>query len=328
MHKIAITGGGGYVGSALVPHLLSRGHRVNVLDTFWYGNHLESHQHLQVFTGDIRRPQDLDLAFNGCDAVIHLACVSNDPSFDLKPGLGKAINFSCFKDILAAVERAKVKRFIYASSSSVYGVKDKTDVVETDVCEPLTDYSKYKLLCEQILQKSDLKAEWVVVRPATVCGAAPRQRLDLVVNILAMDAMLKKQITVHGGDQLRPNINIKDMCAVYSTILDAGAYKVNRKVFNAGSENLSLLDIAKKIKAYLNDAEIEIRVQPTNDNRSYHVNSDKLRDSLKFVFKYTVLDAVDSLQGALKNGFLQDSASNPNYYNIRKMKELISVGKI
>lgn len=328
MRKIAITGGGGYVGSTLVPHLLSRGHSVSVLDGFWYGNHLDPHPHLDIYTGDIRSKSDLDRAFLGCDAVIHLACVSNDPSFDLKPGLGKSINFECFKDILSAVEKARVKRFIYASSSSVYGVKDKPNVTESEPCDPLTDYSKFKLLCEDILKKSNLTAEWTIIRPATVCGASPRQRLDLVVNILAIDAMLKRSITVNGGAQLRPNINIKDMADIYSTVLDASTHKINRKTFNAGSENLSLLDIAKKIKAFLRDDSIEIKLAKSNDQRSYHVNSDKIRHELGFKFKYTILDAVDSLQLSLTKGFLKDAYSNPNYHNIKKMKELISAGKI
>ncbi len=327
MSKVAITGGAGYVGSMLVPDLIERGHEVTVLDTFWYGEdvypEVRDRSRLRKIKGDIRNPADLKKAFTGQDAVLHLACVSNDPSFDLQPHLGKSINYDCFADIMRTVRGCDVKRFIYASSSSVYGVKDIPQVTEEASCEPLTDYSKFKLKCEEDLKALDMGGtEWSVIRPATVCGWGPRLRLDLTVNTLTISALAKKKITVHGGTQLRPNLNIKDMVRAYSTFLEAPKEKIHRKIFNVGFENRSVGDLADMVKSVVNDPAVELVVEPTHDLRSYRVNSDKAAHELGFKPQYTIEDAIESLIRAWKQGQIQDALTNSMYYNIRRMKDL------
>jgi nucleoside-diphosphate-sugar epimerase len=325
--KVAITGGAGYVGSMLVPYLIDRGYEVTVLDTFWYGDdvypQLKDRSKLKKVKGDIRNKADLKKAFEGQDAVLHLACVSNDPSFDLQPELGKTINYDCFKDIISTVRDCGVKRFVYASSSSVYGVKDIPNVVEETSCDPLTDYSKFKLMCEHDLQNADMgKTEWSIIRPATVCGYSPRLRLDLTVNILTISALAKKKITVHGGKQLRPNLNIKDMIRAYSTFLEAPKEQIHQKIFNVGFENRSVGDIAEMAKKVVNDPAVELVVEPTHDHRSYRVNSDKVAREVGFKPEYTIEEAIESLNTAWKGGMITDALTNPMYYNIRRMKEL------
>ena len=218
--RVLVTGGAGYVGAVLVPQLLERGYRVRVLDLYLYGDDVlrsvESHPSLEQIKGDIRDRSLLERVMPGCDAVIHLACISNDPSFELNPELGKSINYDAFFDLVAVAKDSGVKRFIYASSSSVYGVKSDDNVTEDLPLEPLTDYSKYKALCEEVLLKAQSPDfTTVVLRPATVCGYSPRLRLDLTVNILTNHAVNSGRITVFGGDQKRPNIHIDDMADVY-----------------------------------------------------------------------------------------------------------------
>lgn len=325
--KVAITGGGGYVGSALVPFLVDKGYEVTVLDLFWYGDNiypdLKDQSKVRKIKGDIRNKADLKKAFEGQDAVLHLACISNDPSFEMQPDLGKSINYDCFKDITATVKECGVKRFIYASSSSVYGVKEDPNVTEEATCEPLTDYSKFKWMCEEDLKKADMgSTEWSIIRPATVCGYAPRLRLDLTVNILTISALAKKKITVHGGDQARPNLNVRDMIRAYHTFLMAPKEQIHQKIFNVGFENRSVGDIAKMVHKTVADPSVEVVVEPTHDHRSYRVNSDKVAREVGFKPEYTIEDAIQSLADAYRAGQIPDALTNPLYYNIRRMKEL------
>lgn len=317
--NICVVGGGGYVGSALVPYLSRKGHFVTVLDTWWYGDHIAKHPSIQKLYGDIRNKKDLAKAFKGQDAVIHLACVSNDPSFDMNPLLGKEINYECFKHTLTALKEAKVQRFIYASSSSVYGVSHLPKVTEDAPKSPLTDYSKYKLLCEAELKAYGMGGVWTVVRPATVCGYAPRMRLDLVVNILTIQAIINKNITLFGTEQRRPNINIMDMVRAYEFILDADQEKIDQKVFNVGDENLKLVQLAARIKDLIPDTDIEER--PTNDPRSYHICSDKIK-ALGFAYTHSISGAIKSVIAANEEKLFKDPMNNPEYYNIKKMKGL------
>lgn len=317
--RICVTGGAGYVGSALVPALLAGGHEVTVLDTFWYGDHLPQHANLRRFIGDIRDWATLARVFYRQDAVIHLACVSNDPSFDMNPGLGKSINYECFKDMLSALKEEKVARFIYASSSSVYGVSDLERVIETSPKNPLTDYSKFKLACELELQTIGTNGCWTIVRPATVCGYAPRQRLDLVVNILTAQALVNGKMTIHGGPQMRPNINVRDMVRAYEHILDMPMGRVNEKTFNVGFENKSLIEIGKAVQAVIGG---EMVIQDVIDQRSYRVDSKKIKDELGFVPEHSISEAIGSIGAAFRKGRLTDPLTNPNYYNIKKMREL------
>lgn len=319
--RIAITGGGGYVGSRLVPYLLRKGHKVTVLDTFWYGDHLGKHPCLSKITGDIRRKKDLDMAFKDQDAVIHLACVSNDPSFDMNPTLGADINYNCFKSILAAMKSHNVLRFIYASSSSVYGVSELEDVTEDAPKNPLTDYSKYKLMCELELQTFGMGGFWSIIRPATVCGYCPRMRLDLVVNILTIQALVNKKITLFGLNQRRPNINIDDMVLAYEFVLEKEPKYVDQKIFNVGFENLQLIEIAHLVKNTIGDPKIEIVEQPTNDPRSYHINSDAIKE-LGFKPLFGIKSAIRSIKHAYEEGLFVDPMNNSMYRNIARMKEL------
>jgi len=321
LRNVAITGGAGYVGSALVPYLESHGYNVKVVDLFLYGEEPLAGTKAVRVRGDIRDEQLLHREFKGMDAVIHLACVSNDPSFELDPELGKSINFDCFPGILRAVKAGGVKRFVYASSSSVYGVREEPNVREESPCTPLTDYSKFKLLCEDQLREFDLGAEWVVARPSTVCGYAPRMRLDLVVNILTINALVRKSITVFGGSQLRPNISVEDMIAAYKLLLEAPGAKLNRQTFNIGYENYSVSRLAEIVKAAVGDPEVTVTTKPSDDLRSYHVNSDRIAKALGFAPKTTIEDAVRSIVAAYRAGRFKDPLTNPLYHNIKLMQQ-------
>src|ERR1700716_3764877 len=213
---VLVTGGAGYVGASLVPKLLAAGYRVSVLDLCIYGDVLDAHPDLRIVKGDLRDPAQVKAALQGCDAVVHLACISNDPSFDLDPHLGRSINFDCFRPLVKASKDAGVRRFIYASSSSVYGIKTDMEVTEELPLEPLTDYSKSKAMCEDVLEEEREPGFTAVTRrPATVCAYAPRLRLDLTVNILTSLAVNNGRITVFGGEQLRPNLHVEDMTDPY-----------------------------------------------------------------------------------------------------------------
>jgi len=320
MKKIFITGGGGYVGSVLVPFLLNQNYKVSVLDLMIYGeDKLNPHKNLKIYKGDIRDTNLLKKILPGHDQIIHLACISNDPSFELNPDLGKSINLDSFDPIVDIAKKSKLKKFIFASSSSVYGLKKEKNVTENVTLEPLTDYSKYKALCEDILFNSSTDNFCTtVIRPATVCGYAPRQRLDVVVNILTNLAYHKREITVFGGKQLRPNIHIKDMARAYLMLLETDISNLNKEVFNAGYENHTVNDIAKMVKEVIGE-DVILKIEKTDDNRSYHISSKKIRDKLGFVNKYSIEDAIYDLKVAFDKKILKDTLSNENYFNIKKM---------
>jgi len=326
INRVLVTGGAGYVGAVLVPRLLGCGYAVRVLDLYLYGDavlqEVANHPSLEQVKGDIRDVPRLRQVMPGCDAVVHLACISNDPSFELNPALGKSINYDAFFDLVAVARDSGVKRFVYASSSSVYGVKPEEHVTEDLSLEPLTDYSKYKALCEEVLLKSqspDFTA--VVVRPATVCGYSPRLRLDLTVNILTNYAVNERRITVFGGGQRRPNIHIEDMAAVYLRLLDAPARDVAGKIFNAGYQNHTVIELAEKIRAVVG-ASTEIVATASDDNRSYHISSEKIRRELGFVPAHTIEDAVRGLVNGFRGGLIPNPMTDIRYYNIKTMQAL------
>ena len=326
LNHVMVTGGAGYVGSKLVPALLGKGYKVTVLDLYMYGEHLfdayKSNPNLREVKGDIRDIATIKDALTGADAVIHLACISNDPSFDLNPDLGKTINYDCFRPMVQAAKDSGVKRFIYASSSSVYGVKDEDKVTEELSLEPLTDYSKFKAMCEDVLAEEAAPGfTAVTIRPATVCGYAPRLRLDLSVNILTNFAINKGFIKVFGGDQLRPNIHIDDMVDAYLLLLESDDDKINGKIFNAGYENHSINDIARMVKKVVGN-DVEIKVEPTNDNRSYRVSSEKIKNELGFTPKRSIEDAVSSLKDAFDAGKIPNSFDDDSYFNIKQMQKI------
>lgn len=324
--RVFVPGGAGYVGSRLIPELLDAGYEVNVLDLYIYGKDVfgsyHTHPSLKEFQGDMRDPEVVRRAMAGCDAVIHLACISNDPSFDLDPELGKSINFDAFRPMVKIAKELKVNRFIYASSSSVYGIKSEPNVTEELSLDPLTDYSKYKAACEEVLKEEAAPGfETLIVRPSTVCGYSNRLRLDLTVNILTTHAYFNKKIRVFGGKQLRPNIHIEDMCDAYLCFLAAKKEQIDGKTFNVGYHNLSVEEIAKLVKQSFSE-DIAIEVEPTNDNRSYHVSSEKLKKELGFTAKHTVEDAINDLIAAFDKGLVKDPFTNEAYYNIKKMQQI------
>ena len=323
MKKIIVTGGAGYVGSKLVPKLLSLGYQVTVLDLMIYGEHvLDNHKNLNKIKGDIRDQQLLDKILKDNDIVIHLACISNDPSFELNPSLGKSINLDAFEPLVKISIKNNIKKFIYASSSSVYGIKKEKNVNEDMSLEPLTDYSKFKVDCEKILNK--YKSEHfitTIIRPSTVCGHARRQRLDLVVNILTNHAYHNREIKVFGGDQLRPNIHIEDMVNSYIAILNADIKKINGQTFNVGFKNQSVNELANDVKSIIGD-DIKIVKTKSEDSRSYHVSSKKIKDFLGFETKYSVKDAVLDLKLAFEKKLLVNTFDNEFYFNIKRMNNI------
>jgi nucleoside-diphosphate-sugar epimerase len=323
IQTILITGGAGYVGSVLVPQLVQQGYKVKVIDLYLYGDNVLSEAKgplLEEIKGDIRDTKLLERIMPGVDAVIHLACISNDPSFELNPDLGKSINFDCFPDLVKIAKKNKVKRFVYASSSSVYGIKEEPNVSEDLPLDPLTDYSKFKAMCEEVLmQESAPGFTTFTVRPATVCGYSPRLRLDLTVNILTNHAVNNKKILVFGGDQMRPNIHIQDMCDFYLQSLLWPAEKIDRKIYNVGFENFKVHEIAQMVKNVVGD--VEIVTTPSDDKRSYHVSSAKIARELGFTAKHTIQEAAQDLFKAFKAGKIPDSMNNSRYYNIKTMQE-------
>lgn len=322
MKKIFISGGAGYVGSVLVPYLISKGHIITVLDLMLYGETLKKDKNLNIVKGDIRNVGLLKKNIAGNEIVIHLACISNDPSFELNPSLGKEINLDAFTPLVQISKKLNVKKFIYASSSSVYGVKKEKNVDEEMSLEPLTDYSKFKADCEKILFEYNSKDfSTVVLRPATVCGYSPRQRLDLVVNILTNLAYHKREITIFGGDQLRPNIHIQDMARAYELFINEDNEKINGKIFNIGFENLSVNQIAYQVQKVIG-VDVKIKKLPTNDNRSYHISSKKIQDELGFMPNFSILNAIEDLKCVFEKKLLSDCLINENYFNIKKMQSI------
>jgi nucleoside-diphosphate-sugar epimerase len=327
--KILVTGGAGYVGAVLVPQLLDAEYSVSVLDLFLYGEEplasVRANPALELITGDIRDSDVVERAVEGCDAVIHLACISNDPSFELDPDLSKSINFDAFEPLVRISKEAGVSRFIYASSSSVYGVSDAPDVDEEQPLVPLTDYSKFKALCEPIMLKyQSPEFTTVIVRPATVCGYSPRQRLDLVVNILTAHAVVNGKIRVFGGDQLRPNLHVADVVDLYQLLLEVPAEKIAGEVFNVGFENLSVNGLAELVKSVVQEElpsreVIEIERERTDDERSYHINSEKVTRVLGFEPSLTIADAIREITHAISEGRISDPMNNPKYYNVKTM---------
>jgi len=326
IQQVLVTGGAGYVGAILVPKLLQAGYGVKVIDLYLYGkdvlNAVKDHPHLEEIEGDIRDRQLLEKIMPGCDAVIHLACISNDPSFELDPDLGRSINYDAFFDLVDVAKDAGVKRFIYASSSSVYGIKEIENVTEDLPLMPLTDYSRYKALCEEVLlSKREPGFVTLVLRPATVCGYSPRQRLDLAVNILTNHAINNGKITVFGGQQKRPNIHIEDMTDLYLKSLQWPDAAIDGKIFNAGYENHTLMEIAEMTRQVVGES-VEIMTTPTDDLRSYHISSEKIKQELGFVPAHTIKEAIEDLAAAFKANQIPDSLTDTRYYNVKVMKEI------
>jgi nucleoside-diphosphate-sugar epimerase len=322
--KVLVIGGAGYAGTRLVPALLEN-YKVKVLDTFWYGHgifdRLQFNDNLELVYSDLREIETVKEHLSGIDIVIHLACISNDPSFDLDPNLGKSINLLSFEPIVKLARNSGVKRFVYASSSSVYGIKSEDRVTEDLTLEPLTDYSRFKADCEGILlEHSSNDFICTVLRPATLCGYSERQRFDLVVNILTNHAINEGKIRVFGGTQYRPNLHIEDMVDAYIHVLSQPVEKVQSEIFNVGGANLTIQEIAETVSQVTGVTNLEYR--DTNDPRSYRVDSSKIESKIGFKPRRSVYDAVKDLSKAFELGLFYHPLENPCYFNIKRMKDL------
>ena len=316
--KIFITGGAGYVGTCLVPNLLNKNYDVTVYDTMYYtDNYLpKKNKNLKIIKGDIRDEKKLHDSCKNHDVFINLACISNDTSFALDEKLSTSINLDAFEPMVIAAKKAGIKRFVYASSSSVYGISDQKDVKEDHPLVPLTLYNKYKGMCEpRLLNQTDKNFEGVIFRPATVCGYAPRQRFDLSVNILTNFAINKGFIKVFGGDQLRPNLHVVDYSDAVELLIKSDSEKIKNEIFNVGYQNLSIYQIAKLVKKVVENQfsekkNIEIIKENSDDNRSYHINSDKIKEKLNFIPKRTIEKAVEDLCEAFRQNKFKNTLAN------------------
>jgi nucleoside-diphosphate-sugar epimerase len=331
MSKILVTGGFGYVGSRLVPHLLSLGHDVRVLDLMLYTEAgLDSlkadpqwpewEKRFALVRGDLRRADVVRESLAGRDTVIHLAAISNDPTGDIDEVLTRQVNFDAVGTLLALAKEAGVKRFINASSSSVFGARTESEINEQLEPEPLTFYSKYKALSEWLVLAAagpDFCA--VNVRPATICGYSPRQRFDLTVNKLTADALRKKVITVHGGEQRRPNVGMTDMINLYGMLVEVAGAKINGRTFNFGFENHKVIDIAKIIQKELADLNVEIQVTATTDHRDYHISSGRILKDLGYEPVSSIRQEVARLREVLEGGQFADIDA-PEHYNMKFME--------
>lgn len=306
--KVLVTGACGYKGTCLVPKLLARGHSVTALDTLWFGNYLPKHEALRIVEGDVRDTENIDLT--GYDAIIHLASIANDPCGDLNPKLTWEVSALATMRLADKAVRAGVGRFIYASSGSVYGVKDEDQVTEDLELKPISEYNKTKMCAERILLSYSDDMAVQIVRPATVCGLSPRMRLDVSVNLLTMHALENRRITVFGGDQTRPNIHMDDITDLYIFLLDNPHVT---GVYNAGFENMSIMDIAMTVAEYVPS---EIVTTESNDPRSYRLNSDRLL-ATGFRPKKTVRDAIAEIVAAYNAGELKNE---PHFHNLKWMQ--------
>jgi len=309
--KILVTGSCGYKGSVLVPKLLGKGYSVIALDIQWFGNFLKPHPNLEVVKADIRDIKTINL--DGIDAIIHLSSVANDPCGDLDPKLTWEISALATMQLADKANRKGVKHFIFASSGSVYGVKEEEQVVEDLELDPISEYNKTKMVSERVLLSYQDNMTVQIIRPATVCGLSPRMRLDVAVNMLTMQALAKGKITVFGGKQARPNIHMDDITDVYLHFLDNPQFT---GIYNAGFENITILDIANSIAKYI---PVDIEVTESNDPRSYRVNSDKLL-ATGYKPKKTVDDAIREIIEKYKAGDLQDS---DQCYNLKWMEQTV-----
>jgi nucleoside-diphosphate-sugar epimerase len=329
MKRVIVTGGAGYVGCVLVPKLLDAGYEVVVFDLMLFGAEgLPDHSDLTVVEGDLRNTDSFAKSLEEVDSVIHLACISNDPSFELNPGLSKSINYDCFEPMVKACKDAGVSRFIYASTSSVYGVSDAPEVTEDHPLVPLTDYNRYKGLCEPILERYRSPGfTTVTIRPATVCGYSPRMRLDLTVNILTNHAVNNGIIKVFGGTQKRPNIHIDDITDLYIELLELPAAKIDGEIFNASYQNHTVAEIAEIVRSVVEQempekAPIKIETTVSDDLRSYHVNSKRIAEKLGYEPKRTLEDAVRDICKALRDGKLPNSMTDDRYFNVNAVKKV------
>lgn len=329
--RILITGGFGYVGSRLTPHLLEAGHQVRVVDLMLYTraglDALEKHpshgqwrDRFELIEGDIRDPAVVERSVRQVDTIIHLAAISNDPTGDMDEVLTRQVNFDAVGLLLSMAKAHHVKRFINASSSSVFGIKDEPDVTEILEPEPITYYSKYKMLSEWLVASAASDTFCAVnIRPATICGYSPRQRFDLTVNKLTADAVRKGVITVHGGEQRRPNVGMADVINLYAILADTDPALISGRTFNFGFENHKVIEIARIIQSALTSLKVEIKVTDTLDKRDYHISSAKIQKTLGYTPVSSIRQEVAHLRTVLESGTFSDIDA-PEHYNMKFMK--------
>ena len=309
--KIIITGGCGYKGSYLIPLLLEEGHQIISIDTQWFGNYLPSHKNLQNLKIDIR---DIDkINMDGVDVIIHLANIANDPAVELNPTLSWEVNVLAGQQLIEKAQRNNVRHFIFASSGSVYGVKEEPNVTEDLELVPISVYNKTKMVAERVFLSYQDKMQVHCIRPATVCGFSPRMRLDVSVNMFTYQALKNKKMTVFGGDQTRPNIHIKDIANVYKHFIENP--EIESGCYNAGFENITIKKIAEMVS---NVIPSEVEITESNDPRSYRQDSSKLIKT-GFTPKFTVLDAIKDIANAFNNKVLPDGE---NCYTVKWMKKI------
>jgi len=309
--KVLVTGGCGYKGHVLVPKLLAKGHQVIAFDTQWFGNYHQPHPNLTVTKGDVCQIDTIPL--DGVDCIIHLSSIANDPCGDLNPKLTWEVSALATMQLADKAKRLGIKHFIYASSGSVYGIKEELQVTEDLELKPISEYNKTKMVGERVLLSYADDMTVQIIRPATVCGYSPRMRLDVSVNMLTVQALSKGKITVFGGKQVRPNIHIDDITDLYLYLLE---HPEITGVYNAGFENISILDIANMVTKYI---PVEIIVTESNDPRSYRVNSDKLL-ATGFKPKKSVEDAIREIIEHYKQGTIKDE---DRYYNLKWMQQTV-----
>ncbi len=327
--RVLVTGGAGYVGCVLVPRLIKEGYEVRVLDLCLFGagglDAVKDNPKLLIQRGDIRDMCAVQSILEGCDAIIHLAAIANDPSFELDPKLSRSINYDSFRPLVRASRDSGVRRFVFASSSSVYGVSSEPKVTEEHAHFPITDYNKYKSLCEAILWEEKRPGfTTIAIRPATVCGYSPRLRLDLTVNLLTNQAVNSDKITVFGGVQMRPNIHIDDLVDLYLLVLDAPTDKIQGQAFNVGYENHKVSELAEMVRTIVakripGKANLPILTTPSADIRSYHISSEKVRMHLGFTPKRKIEDAISDLVTAFEAGRVPNPHDD-TYYNVKTLK--------
>lgn len=323
MHNVLLTGGAGYLGCVLTPKLLAAGHRVTVFDSMLFGRDglasVSDHPALRIVAEDLRDSDALAAAVEGHDAVIHLAAISNDPSSELDPALTEQVNLVAVWRLIDLAHGAGVRRFLYASSASVYGIKDVADVTEDLPLDPITTYARCKALGEDaLLEKCSADFVGVMVRAATVCGWSPRLRLDLTINILTTHALKAGRIRVFGGTQLRPNVHIEDLTDAYVMLLDAPAEAVNGQAFNICRSNASVMELAQMIREQVNP-ELPVLVEPTDDLRSYHLSGEKIAAALDYRPSRPLAQAVDDLCTAFADGRVPDH-EDIRYRNVAWMQ--------
>tara|TARA_Y100001980_G_C14540974_1_gene318842 strand:+ start:111 stop:1082 length:972 start_codon:yes stop_codon:yes gene_type:complete len=310
-NKILITGGAGYVGTTLVPLLLKFNYKLVIVDTFWFGNYLPKNNQITILKKNILDLKDRDM--KGVDTIIHLASVANDAASDLDPKLTWEISCLGTKHICDLAKNNKVKKFIFASSGSVYGIKKEKKVTEKLKCEPISDYNKTKIIAEKVIESYKKYFKYYIIRPSTLYGYSPRMRLDLTMNILTKQAALNNEILVFGGKQWRPFLHVKDMASIYLFFIKRN---LPQGVYNASNGNLRVIDKAKIIQKLSNNCKIKIK--KIYDIRSYRLSSDKI---LKLGFKFE-----NKLLPSLKEMFLMFKSKKikdlPNFYSLKWIKEI------